>query len=166
MYKRQLTVDPSGTLYVATGQSGAIYKLAPNGEGEIFYEATATHVISLGFDSSGNLIATTESPGQVIRIDAAGNGFLLLESPFTEIRAIAHAPDGSFYVAALRDSAVESMQNTAITTGLPEADISTGVNGSAQSTQTYSSNVENAMGAVYHILPDGLWDIYLSLIHI
>ena len=157
-----LTVDSSGTLYVATGQSGAIYKIAPNGEGEIFYESTATHVISLGFDSSGNLIATTESPGQVIRIDAAGNGFLLLDSPFTEVRAITHAPDGSFYVAALRDSAVESMQNTAITTGLPEADISTSVNGSAQSTQTYSSNVENAMGAVYHILPDGLWNIYWS----
>ena len=157
-----LTVDPSGTLYVSTGQSGAIYKIAPNGEGEIFYKAAATHVISLGFDPLGNLIATTESPGQVVRIDAAGNGFLLLDSPFTEVRAITYAPDGSFYVAALRDSAVDSMQNTAITTDLPEADISTAVNGSTRSTQIYSSNLEDATGAVYHILPDGLWDIYWS----
>ena len=157
-----LTVDPSGTLYVATGQSGAIYKITPNGEREIFYKATATHVISLEFDPLGNLIATTESPGQVIRIDAAGNGFLLLESPFTEVRAITHAPDGSFYVAALRDSAVDSMQNTAITTGVPEADISATVNSSTRSTQTYNSNLEDATGAVYHILPDGLWDIYWS----
>ena len=157
-----LTVDPSGTLYAATGRSGAIYKITPNGEGEIFYDATATHIIALGFDPQGNLIATTESPGQVIRIDVAGNGFLLLESPFTEVRAITHAPDGSFYVAALRDSAVDSMQNTAITTGLPEADISTAVNVSTRSTQTYSSNLEDATGAVYHILPDGMWDIYWS----
>ena len=41
----------------ATGDKGVIYKIAPDGKGDVFYRTKATNVVALGLDKAGNLVA-------------------------------------------------------------------------------------------------------------
>lgn len=99
---------PSGDLYIATGDSGEIHRVTPDGKGSIFFKSDETHVRSLKIDPKGNLIVGTEPGGLVMRIDTSnpgntsGNeGFVLYQMPKRETTAVAVAPDGSIYAAGV-----------------------------------------------------------------
>ena len=51
-----MTFDKRGNLFVATGDSGLIYKVAPDGTGTKFFDTEETHARSMVIDSEGNLI--------------------------------------------------------------------------------------------------------------
>jgi WD40 repeat protein len=89
----------TGDLYVATGDRGEIFKVAPNGSGSLFYRTEETHARSMTIDSHDNLIVGTEPDGLILRITPAGKGFVLYESTKREVTAVAIAPDGSIYAA-------------------------------------------------------------------
>ena len=42
-----LAVDAKGVVYAATGDKGVIYRITPDGKGEVFYRTKATHVRAL-----------------------------------------------------------------------------------------------------------------------
>ena len=173
-YIWDFVVDSGGRLYAGTGPNGVIYTITPDGDAETFYETKATHVVSLAFDRNGNLVAGTESPGQVFRIDEQGDGFILLESSFTELRALTVDNDGVIYAAALRGERVSAGPVTPIaragTRSTPlvpsvSAEITTiaiadvQVTTSASPSSSTASTAESPSGAVYRILPDGVWDL-------
>ena len=62
---------PDGTLYVATGDTGKIFAVAPDGKGDVFYGGEETHIRALTLDGKGNLLAGTEPNGRVLRISLA-----------------------------------------------------------------------------------------------
>ncbi len=76
-YIWSMTVDAKGTVYVATGDKGVVYRVTPDGKGAPFFSTKTTHAISLAIDPSGRLLVGTGSPGRVFRVEADGKGFLL-----------------------------------------------------------------------------------------
>jgi hypothetical protein len=96
-----LAVDGSGRLWVGAGNPAVVYRVDSSGTGQAIYKPPAAHVVALSRDSQGRLLAGTESPGRLYRFSADDRPFALLDSGLTEVRAIASAPDGSLYAAAV-----------------------------------------------------------------
>jgi len=109
---------PDGTLFVATGDQGKIFRVTAAGHGEIYYETGQSHVTCLAIDNQGRLLAGSEPNGILYRISGPGKAFVLYDVSLPEIRAIVPAPDGTIYAAALggsvakRTSAAQSGANS------------------------------------------------------
>jgi hypothetical protein len=170
-YIWSLAADRDGSVYVGTGDKGVIYRVTSDGKATPYYRTRSAHVLSLAFDSSGRLIAGTESPGRVFRLDREGKPFVLLDSPFREIRAIRFGPDGTTYVVAVsgRPGTTERPPDRPtepprppVPTVSTEITSMTLIEGGAQPEDPGSRPEPRraARGAVYRILPDGLWDLY------
>jgi hypothetical protein len=161
---------PDGTLFVGTGDKGVIYKVAPDGKGAVFFRSKSTHVRSLLLLASGDVMAGTESPGRVFRVSKSGAGFLILDSSLQEVSALRPGPNGAVYAAALtgkgsdeRPSITPPMPATSSTpiasvtaeiTSMAIVDVPANVTGSGGR----DSGRASSKGAVYRILPDGVWD--------
>ena len=159
-------------LFVATGDPGRIYRVTSDGTATLFYETNSTHVLSLAVDPDGTVLAGTGSPGRVFRITPTGEGFVVLDSPFSEIRSLRLAPDGVLYAVAVSQSPGQAPAAVPVATsaGSATVTVSTSVsetvsvraNGSTSSTEVSttsgSSGSPAPSGAVYRIMPDGVWD--------
>jgi hypothetical protein len=95
-----IAFDKSGNLFVATGDSGLIYKVAPDGTGAKFFDTEETHVRSMVIDGEGNLIVGTEPSGLILRVTPAGKGFVLYQANKREVTAVAER-GGIIYAAAV-----------------------------------------------------------------
>jgi hypothetical protein len=95
-----LAVDAAGRLWVGAGNPAAIYRVDTNGTGQLVYKPPAAHVVSLVRDASGRMLAGTESPGRLYRFEG-DKPFVLLDSGLTELRAVATAPNGVLFAAAV-----------------------------------------------------------------
>jgi hypothetical protein len=170
-----LATDTRGILYVATGERGVIYRVTPEGQAAPFYQTRATHALTLAFDGAGRLLAGTGSPGRVFRIDPQGKGFVLLDSPHREVRALRLAGDGSIYAAALSDRPTSSGGDVAGERIAPEpsptstpmvsteitavAIVDAGQAAQGPSAPARETRPRQPRGAVYRILPDGVFDV-------
>ncbi|HML16639.1 MAG TPA: hypothetical protein VK419_06420 [Bryobacteraceae bacterium] len=99
-----LKVAPDGSLFVATGDQGKIFRVTPEGRGEVYYDTGQTHVTCLAFDREGRLLAGSDPNGILYRISAPNKAFVLYGANLPEIRAIVPAADGSIYASALGGS--------------------------------------------------------------
>lgn len=170
-YIWSLAVDRQGAVFAGTGDKGTVYRIAPDGKGEKFFSTKATHAVSLAFDASNQLLVGTGAPGRMFRIDTAGKGFLLLDTPFQEIHAMRVDPRGVIYAAAQSgrgqgdaDTVSEpiavpppvtpSIPNVSTEiTSIAVVDIPTSSPG-----PPVSADRRNSTGAIFRVLPDGLWD--------
>ena len=96
-----LAFDAAGNLFAATGDQGELHRVTPDGKGTVFFKTEETHVRSLAIDAKGNLILGTEPGGLVLRVSPAAEGFVLYQMPKREVTAVAQAPDGAIYAAAV-----------------------------------------------------------------
>lgn len=112
-YIWDLALDRLGTLYVATGDHGEIYKVTAKGEHSLFFKSDETHVRVLAFDPQGNVIAGTDGSGLVYRISPAGEGFVLYSAPKKEITALALDRDGNIYAAGVGEKHVSAGASSA-----------------------------------------------------
>jgi hypothetical protein len=138
-YVWSLAFSADGTLYAGTGEGGRIHRIERDGKGSIWYETGQSHVTSLKVDTQGRLLAGSEPNGLLYRIEAKDKGFVLYDSSLPEIRAIATAPDGTIYAAALGGSltqktaqaaaaaAAQPAAGTPVTTITVTADAQTGI---------------------------------------
>ncbi|HEX6805596.1 MAG TPA: hypothetical protein VF133_18090 [Terriglobales bacterium] len=99
-YIWSLALDGSGNLYVATGDHGQIFKVAPNGEHSVFFKSDEPHIRVLALDGQGNLVAGSDGSGLIYRITPQGEGFVLYSTPKREITSLAIDPAGNIYAAA------------------------------------------------------------------
>jgi hypothetical protein len=99
-----LKTAPDGSLFVATGDQGKIFRVTSAGHGDVYYETGQSHVTCLAFDNQGRLLAGSEPNGILYRISAQNKAFVLYDASLPEIRAILPGPDGSIYAAALGGS--------------------------------------------------------------
>jgi len=100
-YIWDLALDDSGSLYVATGDHGEIFRVTPKGEHSVFFKSDEAHIRELAFDAKGNLIAGSDGSGLVYRISPAGEGFVLYSAPKKEITALAIDKAGNIYAAGV-----------------------------------------------------------------
>ncbi len=99
-----LKAAPDGSLFVATGDQGKIFRVTSAGHGDVYYETGQAHVTCLAIDNQGRLLAGSEPNGILYRISAPNKAFVLYDASLPEIRSIVPAPDGAIYVAALGGS--------------------------------------------------------------
>jgi hypothetical protein len=95
-----LALDERGSLYVATGDHGEIFRVSPSGGHSLFFQSDEPHIRVLAFDPQGNLIAGSDGSGLIYRITPGGEGFVLYSAPKREITSLAMDRFGNLYVAA------------------------------------------------------------------
>lgn len=95
-----LALDDAGNLYVATGDHGEIFRVAPNGEHSVFFKSDEPHIRVLAFDKQGDVIAGSDGSGLIYRITPKGEGFVLYSAPKREITSLAIDDSGNIYAAA------------------------------------------------------------------
>ncbi len=120
-----MAFDRGGNLYVATGDHGEIHKVTPAGAGSVFFKTEETHARSLVVDAKGNLIVGTDPSGLIFRVNPAGQGFVLYQAPKREITAVAAAPDGTIYAAAVGNKQAAPANSTAPAPPPPTASVVT-----------------------------------------
>jgi WD40 repeat protein len=150
-YIWDIAFGTDGNLYVATGDKGQVFVVSPDGKSDLFYASDEAHIRVLAFDANKNLLAGTEPNGRVLRITrpdaksprkgndasaSAAEGFVLYETSKREVTALAVAPDGSVYVAAIG----EKQRGTSAP--------STTIISSPQGTTTFTSNASGVTGTV------------------
>jgi len=106
-YIWDLLLDDSGNLFVATGDHGEIFRVAPGGEHSLFFKSDESHIRTLALDSRGNLIAGSDGSGLIYRISRNGEGFVLYSAPKKEITALAIDQAGDIYAAGSGRKAFE-----------------------------------------------------------
>src|SRR6266550_3888548 len=92
------TGDAAGNIYLGTGHDGRIYRVTPNGQGALFYDAAELDVTALAVSRDGALFAGTSPDGKVYRITADGNAQVYFDPPDKYIWSLAVLPDGSLAV--------------------------------------------------------------------
>ncbi len=100
-YIWDLALDDAGNLYVATGDHGEIFRVAPSGAHSVFFTSDEAHIRVLALDSKGNLIAGSDGSGLVYRISPDGKAFVLYSAPKKEITALALDAAGNIYAAGV-----------------------------------------------------------------
>ncbi|MCE2514945.1 MAG: hypothetical protein J4F37_08045 [Acidobacteria bacterium] len=165
-----LAVEAGGALLVGTGNPGRIYRVTPDGEASLLYDTRATHVLALAVDAQGRILAGTGSPGRVLRIDPQGKAFVLLAAEQDEVTALRVAGDGAVYVAAAAGNRPAAPPAAPPPTGrepVPTVSVTTEVTAvvTTAGTAPVTASAETtpaggaAVGAVYRIAPDGVWDV-------
>jgi sugar lactone lactonase YvrE len=169
-----LTVDAKGIVYAATGDKGVVYRITPEGQGAPFFSTKTTHAISLALDPAGQLLVGTGSPGRVFRVDSQGKAFLLLDTTFQEIKALRFDDKGAVYVAAQSGRPAQGGEPGPFVPpsepppAAPVPQVSTEITAIAlidvpvapqpATPSGARPDSRGPVGAVYRVLPDGLWD--------
>lgn len=120
-YIWDLQLDDKGNLYVATGDRGEIYRVAPTGEHSLFFKSDEVHIRALAMDHKGNLIAGSDGSGLVYRISPAGEGFVLYSAAKKEITALAVDEAGNIYAAAAGEKRAGATQAPVSVTAITPA---------------------------------------------
>jgi outer membrane protein assembly factor BamB len=169
-YIWDLAFGSDGTLYVATGDKGQIFAVSPDGKSELFYNSDEAHIRVMAFDTKGNLLVGTEPSGRVLRVtpqlknsrkdkdSAAAEGFVLYETSKREVTALAVAPDGNIYAAAIGEKQRTSAQPTAIITTSQGTTTITGggpIGGTPQNQTPFIAFPPLLSSSIYKISPDG-----------
>jgi sugar lactone lactonase YvrE len=118
-YIWDLALDSSGTLYVATGDHGEIYKVGANGQHSLFFKSDEVHIRVLALDPKGNLIAGSDGSGLIYRISPSGEAFVLYSAPKKEITALAIDGAGNIYAAAAGEKHSNAASAPALNIAVP-----------------------------------------------
>ena len=100
-YIWDLAEDSQGRIYVATGDTGEIFRVEKNGTGSLFFKSDEAHIRALAVDRKDNLIAGSDGSGLIYRISASGEAFVLYSAGKKEITALAVDSEGNIYAAGV-----------------------------------------------------------------
>ncbi|HKN77020.1 MAG TPA: hypothetical protein VJW94_17715 [Candidatus Acidoferrum sp.] len=179
-YIWDIAFGSDGNLYVATGDKGQVFAVTPDGKGELFYASDEAHIRVLAFDANKNLLAGTEPNGRVLRmtrLDAksprkdkdstasAAEGFVLYETSKREVTALAVAPDGSIYVAAIdeKQRGISTPSSTIIaspqgTTTITGGGLTGTISGQVQQGTPFVAFPPTLSSGIYRLSPEGAPD--------
>jgi sugar lactone lactonase YvrE len=133
-YIWDLELDDNGTLYVATGDTGEIFRVTTKGEHSVFFKSDEAHIRVLAHDSKGNLIAGSDGSGLVYRITPAGDAFVLYSAAKKEITALAVDANGNIYAAGVGEKRANTTPQIMTPTPAPAAPVPVAVPGQNQPT--------------------------------
>ncbi len=93
-----IAAAPGGGIFAATGHSGKVYKVSPDGKSSLIWTAPQSEVFAVGADAKGVLYAGSSPNGSVYRIEGS-NVRELWRAPAKYIWAIQTGRNGELYIA-------------------------------------------------------------------
>lgn len=81
--------DKQGNLFVATGDEGKIYKVAPDGKVSVAFESQESQILCLALSPDGSIYAGTGPSGLIVRIAPDGNTRVIYDSPESYVWSLA-----------------------------------------------------------------------------
>ena len=90
--------DAAGNIYLGTGHDGRIYRVTPDGQGSLFYDAAELDVTALAIGRDGALFAGTSPDGKVYRVTGDGRAEVFFDPPDKYIWSLAVLPAGTLAV--------------------------------------------------------------------
>jgi len=103
-YLWDLAADGKGNLYAATGPSGQLWKIAPDGKRTLLYDSPHSHLLSVAVGPDGSVYAGSDGEGLIYRVDSEGKTSVVYDAPQSEIRTLLFAPDGSLYAGTAAEA--------------------------------------------------------------
>lgn len=88
---------PDGSVYAATGHSGKIFKISPEGKSSLIWSAQQSEVFAICVDAHGTLFAGTSPNGGLYRVEN-GKAQEIWHSPVKYIWSLQGAPDGTIFI--------------------------------------------------------------------
>ena len=88
-YVWDIVEGKDGSLYVATGSDGKVFKVAPDGKVSVAFEAQESQVFCLALAPDGAIYAGTGPSGLVVRIGPDGNSRVIYDSPESYVWSLA-----------------------------------------------------------------------------
>jgi hypothetical protein len=159
-----MVFDSKGDLFVGTGDQGEIHRVTADGKGKVFFKTDETHVRSMVIDAHDNLIVGTDPSGLVLRVSPSGEGFVLYQMAKREVTAVAVAPDGSIYAAAVGTKQAPAAAPAAtppppgpamVTVNAPGAPAPAAARSAAPPPASVGGNAVSGGSEVYRIEPNG-----------
>ncbi len=93
-------VNANGTIYLATGPTGELWKISPAGKASLLLKTGTKNILAMVQAPHNNLVVATDNPGLVIRVnERTGRPFVLLSAGVAEIDALAMDPSGDIFAA-------------------------------------------------------------------
>ena len=87
---------PDGSLYVATGHRGRLYRIDKSGKSTLIWTAEQPEIFAVAVDAKGSVYAATSPDGKIYRI-AGGKASEFFAPKAKYIWSLAVAPDGVLY---------------------------------------------------------------------
>lgn len=104
-YAWAIQQTPDGNLYVATGPSGKIFEVKPDGSKSVLLDSDENNILSLVSDGKDLLYAGSDPNGLVYRINRKTREvFVLYDAPETEVSALALDAKGNLYAGTAEAS--------------------------------------------------------------
>jgi WD40 repeat protein len=95
-----LTTTPDGNVYAATGPTGKLFQIKPDGTSKVLLETDENNLLSLISDGKEMLYIGTDPHGLVFRVNrTTGESFVVYNAPEAEITALALDAKGNLYAA-------------------------------------------------------------------
>lgn len=85
-------VAPDGSIYVATGHQGHVYRIDSKGESRLFWDAPEIEVFSIAIAPNGDLYAGTSPKGKIYRVTPQGEAGEFFNPGETYIWSLEFAP--------------------------------------------------------------------------
>jgi sugar lactone lactonase YvrE len=178
-YIWDIVLDKAGTLYVATGDHGEVFKVSSNGQHSLLFKSDEVHIRVLALDPNGNLIAGSDGSGLIYRIAPNGDAFVLYSAPKKEITALAIDGAGNIYAAAAgekRSGSTTQQMGALVSPALNQPASGGGGNITVTAAPAAPSTPFPSPGAgatggseIYRIAPDGapsrLWTSHDDLVY-
>jgi hypothetical protein len=86
--------DKEGSLYVATGDEGKLYKVTADGKVSVAYDSQESQILCLALAPDGSVYAGTGPSGLVVRLAPDGNSRVVYDSPESYVWCLALDPKG------------------------------------------------------------------------
>jgi hypothetical protein len=138
-YIWDLDLDEAGNLFVATGDTGEIFRVTPKGEHAVFFKSDEAHIRVLARDAKGNLLAGSDGSGLIYRISPSGEGFVLYSAAKKEITALAVDAAGNIYAAGAGEKRAGSSPQVGPPVPMPAVSVPVQVSGQPQPGITITS---------------------------
>ncbi|HJT17458.1 MAG TPA: hypothetical protein VJ853_08725 [Thermoanaerobaculia bacterium] len=164
---------PDGSLAVATGVEGKLYKVTPNGEGKVLFDSPETHLRAIAVKSDGTILAGGSAKARIYEVHPDGSAHALYDSSLNEISAIYVDKNGIGWAAGVSNtlpssaptkspapkSPSSSQQSTTSTSTEQNKTESTGIVEVSFSFDDQNAQSQSGAGELYKINPDGFVEI-------
>lgn len=99
-YVWAIQTTPDGNAYAATGPSGKLFEIHPDGSSKVLLETDENNLLSMVSDGKDSLFIGTDPHGLVYRVDRkTGESFVLYNAAESEVSALALDKQGNLYAA-------------------------------------------------------------------